>query len=101
MRLLVQSLVHSLMLPTRSTTPLSNWQNFGRSVSEPFGGCSKTNRGFSAGGVPSVDSREDTRRCAFPRQSCCGCIAGYALRAEIPRIEFAKLRFTFAEAQVD
>jgi len=66
----------------------------GRSVNEQFGACSKANRGFSAGEVPSVDSKEDTRRCAFPRQSCYGCIAGYALRAEIPRVEFARLQFT-------
>ena len=67
------------------TTPSSNWQKFGRLVNEPFGVCSTTNRVFSAGEVRGVDSREDTRRRGFPRQSCYGCIAGYALRPEIPK----------------
>jgi hypothetical protein len=41
-----------------------------RSMNEPFGECSRTSLGFCAGKATSVVSNEDTRRCAFPRQSC-------------------------------
>jgi hypothetical protein len=61
------------------TTPCLKSPSCGLSVKERFGVCSRMNRASSAGEAPSAVSKEDTRRCASPRQSCYGYIVSYAL----------------------